>query len=328
MFISFTSSGRAWGLFADMQTPPELGRVWDLVQHLWIPVIVIGTAGTAGMIRRLRANLLDELRRPYVVTARAKGLAPRRILLKYPLRIALNPFISDIGNLLPQVISGAIIVSIVLSLPTTGPVLLRALRAQDMYLAGSFLMFLALMIGSSPSDLALAASIRGSAREADRADDPRGPDVWTPPRRGRARVSVAPAAETLPVAAERPRLSEQERYYFASQWQLIWWRLRRHRFAMISLWFRRALYATIPFVEFLAPYELRSRHPNHIYSPPQRVHFFHGVAVGRSSTATLTVNMQNLRREYREDRRGCTACTSSRPASPTACGGSGGQTGT
>jgi len=106
----------------------------------------------------LRANLLDELRKPYVVTARAKGLPPRRALVKYPLRLALNPFISDIGNLLPQLVSGAIIVSIVLSLPTTGPILLRALRAQDMYLAGSFLMLLALLtvIGVFLSDLALA----------------------------------------------------------------------------------------------------------------------------------------------------------------------------
>jgi peptide/nickel transport system permease protein len=149
------------GLFSpDMQNASwSAARVWDLLQHLWIPVIVIGTSGTAAMIRRLRANLLDELRRPYVVTARAKGLAPRRILLKYPLRIALNPFIGDIGNLLPQVISGAIIVSIVLSLPTTGPILLRALRSQDMYLAGSFLMLLAVLtvIGVFLSDLALAA---------------------------------------------------------------------------------------------------------------------------------------------------------------------------
>ena len=99
-------------------------------------------------------------------------------------------------------------------------------------------------------------------------------------------------------------MSEQERYYFASQWQLIWWRLRRHRFAMISLWFLLALYATIPFVEFLAPYELRSRHPNQIYSPPQRVHFFHegGFEGPFVYGHLLTVNMQNLRREYREDR--------------------------
>ncbi|MDC0360850.1 ABC transporter permease [Alphaproteobacteria bacterium] len=136
---------------------------WDkfvsILQHLWVPVIVIGTSGTAGMIRRLRANLLDELQKQYVVTGRAKGLTPRRLLIKYPLRMALNPFIADIGNLLPQVVSGAAIVSMVLSLPTTGPMLIEALQAQDMYLAGSFLMFLALLtvIGLLISDIALAA---------------------------------------------------------------------------------------------------------------------------------------------------------------------------
>jgi peptide/nickel transport system permease protein len=108
-----------------------------VLAHLWIPVIVIGTSGTAGMIRRLRANLLDELQKQYVVTARAKGLSPFRTLMKYPLRMSLNPFIADIGTLLPHVISGSVIVSVVLSLPTTGPMLLDALRSQDMYLAGS-----------------------------------------------------------------------------------------------------------------------------------------------------------------------------------------------
>jgi peptide/nickel transport system permease protein len=142
-----------------MQTAPwSWAKVLDLLKHLWVPVLVIGASGTAGMIRRLRANLLDELKKPYVVTARAKGLPPLRLLLKYPLRIAFNPFISDIGSLLPQVISGSIIVSIVLSLPTTGPMLLRALRTQDMYLAGSFLMLLATLtvVGVLLSDLALA----------------------------------------------------------------------------------------------------------------------------------------------------------------------------
>jgi len=162
MFVSFTWFGvSVGGLFSpEYQTAPwSWGKAVDLLTHLWIPVIVIGTAGTAGMIRRLRANLLDELRKQYVVTARAKGLPPWRILLKYPLRIALNPFVSDIGNLLPQVISGAVIVSIVLSLPTTGPMLLRALRTQDMYLAGSFLVLLASLtvVGVFLSDLALAA---------------------------------------------------------------------------------------------------------------------------------------------------------------------------
>jgi peptide/nickel transport system permease protein len=138
--------------------PWSLSKALSVAAHLWIPVIVIGTAGTASMIRRLRANLLDELQKQYVVTARAKGLHPLTLLFKYPLRMALNPFISDIGSLLPHVISGAAIVSVVMSLPTTGPMLLDALRSQDMYLAGSFLMFMAFLtvIGVFISDLALA----------------------------------------------------------------------------------------------------------------------------------------------------------------------------
>jgi peptide/nickel transport system permease protein len=134
------------------------GKFVSILEHLWIPVVVIGTSGTAGMIRRLRANLLDELQKQYVVTGRAKGLPPFKLLMKYPLRMALNPFVADIGNLLPQVVSGAAIVSVVLSLPTTGPMLLDALRSQDMYLAGSFLMFLSMLtvIGMFLSDLALA----------------------------------------------------------------------------------------------------------------------------------------------------------------------------
>jgi peptide/nickel transport system permease protein len=117
-------------------------------------------------------------------------------------------------------------------------------------------------------------------------------------------VSVVPAAGTLPVTVDRAHAFEQERYYFASQWQLIWWRLRRHRFARISLWFLVALYATIPFVEFLAPYELRSRHAEHVYSPPQRVRLFHeGRFEGPFVYAQrVTINMTNLKREYREDR--------------------------
>ena len=161
MFVSFKWFGVSiGGLFSPelQEAPWSWAKVVDLLAHLWIPTVVIGTAGTAGMIRRLRANLLDELRKQYVVTARAKGVPPRRLLLKYPLRIALNPFISDIGSLFPEVVSGSVIVSIVLSLPTTGPMLLRALRTQDMYLAGSFLMMLATLtvVGTLLSDLALA----------------------------------------------------------------------------------------------------------------------------------------------------------------------------
>jgi peptide/nickel transport system permease protein len=142
-----------------MDKPWSWAKVLSVLAHIWIPVVVIGLSGTAAMIRRLRANLLDELQKQYVVTARAKGLHPFKVLFKYPLRMSLNPFISDIGSLLPHVISGAAVVSIVMSLPTTGPMLLEALRGQDMFLAGSFLMFMAFLtvIGVFLSDLALAA---------------------------------------------------------------------------------------------------------------------------------------------------------------------------
>jgi len=137
--------------------PMSWDKAKSILAHLWIPVLIIGAGGTAGMIRRLRANLLDELRKQYVTTARAKGLHPLRALVKYPLRMALNFFISDIGSILPEIISGAEITAIVLSLETTGPMLIKALQSQDMYLAGSFLMFLAFLtvIGVLISDLAL-----------------------------------------------------------------------------------------------------------------------------------------------------------------------------
>ncbi|SER65865.1 ABC transporter permease [Rhizobium sp. NFR03] len=141
-----------------LSQPMSWDKFLSILEHLWIPVIIIGTAGTAGMIRRLRANLLDELQKQYVVTAKAKGLHPLRALVKYPLRMALNFFIADIGSILPAIISGAEITAIVLSLETTGPMLIKALQSQDMYLAGSFLMFLAFLtvIGVLVSDIALA----------------------------------------------------------------------------------------------------------------------------------------------------------------------------
>jgi peptide/nickel transport system permease protein len=139
--------------------PWSWAKLVSILEHSWIPVVIIGAGGTASMIRKMRANLLDELQKQYVVTARAKGLPPGKVLRKYPLRMALNFFISDIGSLLPHIISGAEITAVVLSLPTTGPMLLAALKSQDMYLAGSFLMFLAFMIvvGVLVSDLALVA---------------------------------------------------------------------------------------------------------------------------------------------------------------------------
>ncbi len=138
--------------------PMSWDKLFSVFQHLIVPVIVIGTSGTAGMIRRLRANLLDELQKQYVVTARTKGLRSTRLLIKYPLRMALNPFIADIGNLLPQMISGSAIVAVVMSLPTAGPMLVHALQSQDQYLAGSFLLFMSMLtvIGMFISDLLLA----------------------------------------------------------------------------------------------------------------------------------------------------------------------------
>ncbi|MCB0123019.1 MAG: ABC transporter permease, partial [Caldilineaceae bacterium] len=148
------------GLFSPeyQEAPWNMAKVGDLLAHLWIPIIIIGTDGTAGLIRIMRANLLDELRKPYVVTARAKGLPEWKLLLKYPVRVALNPFISTVGWVLPGLVSGSAIVSIVLSLPTTGPLLLRALLSQDMYLAGSFLLMLSILtvIGTLLSDILLA----------------------------------------------------------------------------------------------------------------------------------------------------------------------------
>ncbi|MFW6153714.1 MAG: ABC transporter substrate-binding protein [Planctomycetota bacterium] len=132
-------------------------KVADLLKHIWVPVVVLGVAGTAGMIRIMRANLLDELKKPYVTTARAKGVRPGKLLMKYPVRLALNPFISGIGGLFPQLVSGGAIVAMVLSLPTVGPLMLSALMNEDMYLAGSMLMVLSLLgvFGTLVSDLLL-----------------------------------------------------------------------------------------------------------------------------------------------------------------------------
>lgn len=148
------------GLFSrEYQTAAwSFAKFVDLLKHLWVPLIVLGVGGTAGLIRIMRANLLDELRKPYVETARAKGVSERRLLLRYPVRIALNPFISTAGWALPGLINGATIISVVLSLPTAGPLLLNALLAQDMYLAASFILILSALtiIGTLISDILLA----------------------------------------------------------------------------------------------------------------------------------------------------------------------------
>ena len=160
MYVGFVYFGAsAGGLFSPdfADAPWSMDKVWDLVKHLPIPAVVLGISGTAQMIRIMRSNLLDELRKPYVMTARARGLSETRVIMKYPVRVALNPFISTIGYLLPYVVSGSIIVSMVLSLPTVGPLLLNALIAQDMFLAGAIVLMLGVMtvIGTFISDLLL-----------------------------------------------------------------------------------------------------------------------------------------------------------------------------
>jgi peptide/nickel transport system permease protein len=160
MYLGFAWFGaNIGGLFSPdfVEAPWSLAKTWDLTKHLPIPAIVLGVAGTAQLIRIMRSNLLDELRKPYVMTARARGLPERRVILRYPVRVALNPFISTIGYLLPYVVSGSIIVSLVLSLPTVGPLLLKALIAQDMFLAGTIVLLLGVLtvVGTFVSDLLL-----------------------------------------------------------------------------------------------------------------------------------------------------------------------------
>jgi peptide/nickel transport system permease protein len=161
MWIGFAYFGQeVGGLFSpDYKNAPwSMARVWDMIKHLWIPMLVLGTAGTAGLIRTMRANTLDEINQPYVETARAKGLTERQVIWKYPVRVALNPFVSTAGWALPELVSGSTIVAVVLSLPTVGPLLLRALLSQDMYLAGAIILLISVLtiIGTLISDILLA----------------------------------------------------------------------------------------------------------------------------------------------------------------------------
>jgi peptide/nickel transport system permease protein len=157
----YNISGRMiTGLYSQefVDAPWSMAKFWNLLSNVWFPIIVIGIGGTAGLIRTLRATLLDELRKPYVTTGRAKGLAETRLLLKYPIRIAMNPVFSTIGWVLPGLINGGVIVGIVLNLQTIGPVLMRATLSQDMFLAGSIVLILSALtvIGTFFSDILLA----------------------------------------------------------------------------------------------------------------------------------------------------------------------------
>ncbi len=160
LYLAFSLFGaNVGGLFSSefKLAPWSLAKIWDMLKHLPIPALILALSATAQLIRVMRANLLDEVRKPYVVTARARGLPESRVILKYPVRVALNPFASTLGYLFPHIVSGSIIVSVVLSLPTMGPVLLRSLQSQDMFLAGTIVLLIGVMtvIGTLVSDLAL-----------------------------------------------------------------------------------------------------------------------------------------------------------------------------
>ncbi len=161
LYLSYKLTGQALiGLFSTQyaDAPWSWAKFMDMLRHLWIPVLIIGLGGTAGLLRTMRANLLDELNKPYVETARAKGLPELRLLLKYPVRHALNPFVSTIGWTLPNLVAGEVIVSIVLNLPTSGPVLYNALQQQDQYVAAGFILMLCILtvLGTFISDVLLA----------------------------------------------------------------------------------------------------------------------------------------------------------------------------
>ncbi|MBU6286835.1 MAG: ABC transporter permease [Chloroflexota bacterium] len=161
MWLSFSWFGAdVGGLFSDQykNAPWSFGRVWDLIKHLWVPMLILGMEGAAGLIRTMRANLLDELHKPYVTAARARGLDETVLTYEYPVQVALNPFISTLGWALPGLVNGGTIISVTLSLPTAGPLLLRALQSQDMYLAGAFILVLGTLtiLGTLISDLLLA----------------------------------------------------------------------------------------------------------------------------------------------------------------------------
>lgn len=161
LYVSFKYFDQSvGGLFSSQYAgaPWSLAKFADLMAHLWIPIVIVGVASTAALIRIMRANLLDELNKPYVTTARAKGLTERRLIMKYPVRTALNPFVSTSGFILPGLVSGETIIGVVLSLPTMGPLLLRALQSQDMYLAGAIILMISVLtvIGTLLSDILLA----------------------------------------------------------------------------------------------------------------------------------------------------------------------------
>ena len=270
----------AGGLFSPEYEfePWSVARVVDALLHLPLPVLVAGTAGTAAVVRVMRSTLLDELKKQYVITARAKGVAEQRLVMKYPVRVALNPIIATAGWLLPEIVSGSTIVAIVLSLPTVAPLLLRALTSQDSYLAGSIIMVLAALtvIGTLASDLLLAAH-----RPAH-------------PLRAQMRAFAglrAPAARRNRTARHDPTALE-EGYYLATQWQLMRRRFRAHKLALIGATVLIVLYLTTLLGEFFAPYDSFRRFADYPFAPPQRLRF---IDQGRVSPRPFVYGYERFR---------------------------------
>ena len=230
-----------------------------LVDHLWVPVLVIVLGSTAGLIRTLRATLLDELGKQYVVTAKAKGVRERKLLFKYPVRMALNPVVAGIGGIFPYLLAGQTVVAIVLNLPTLGPLLFDSLMTRDVLLSSSVLMLMALMgiFGVVVSDILLGRP--GSAYSLRKGCIAMPSETRT--------GNVSPGA-----AAGKRQLTAEEKYYLASQWQLMWRKFRRHRVAFVSLFLLAALYIVALSYEFWAPYGSLTEH-GMINAAPTVIHW-------------------------------------------------------
>ena len=256
----------AGGLFSPAYEfePWSVARVVDALLHLPLPVLV---AGTAAIVRVMRSTLLDELKKQYVITARAKGVDEHRLVMKYPVRVALNPIIATAGWLLPEIVSGSTIVAIVLSLPTVAPLLLRALTSQDSYLAGSIIMVLGV------------------------ADRHRHPDFRPGPGgHGSAHPLRAQMMRTL--AATRDPAGVEERYFLATQWQLMGRRFRSHKLALIGAAVLVLLYVTTLLGEFSAPYDSFRRFADYPFAPPQRLRF---IDQGRPSLRPFVYGYERFR---------------------------------
>ena len=244
-----------------MSAPWSWARFQDFLGHIWLPVIILAIGGTANLIRTMRATMLDELRKQYVTVARAKGLSEFKVLLNYPVRIAINPIVSTFGWLLVWFFSGGTVVEIVLNLDTAGPVLWRALMTQDMYTAGAYIVIVGALtaIGSLVSDLMLAAidprvRFGGNGGIMSENDDSH-----------QDKQLAKPARKPPP----RTKL-----FIRAGQWQLVWWKFRRHKLAQFAMVVLAVFYIIAMFAEVVAPFDPLHRMKEFASMSPARVYLF------------------------------------------------------